>query len=401
MNPLSLDRRRFLALAGGAAVALAWPAASSRAGAPFAPSPPASPPARTRPARSRQVLSKPLMLGDGDQLEDVDLFVPEDFQWTTVSAAVFARGRDIRVQNVTLTSYAKSWQRHWSAEPAGISGRGIDPSMCGLRFDACTNLAIDGLEVSGFPHCGAIFYGTRTAWLRELAGHDCFAIFCFMDFKGGNRGVDLQYLRARDTWGPGPGVKAGIGGHPSARGPGQFIGGDALPCYFEDSHLRDLDFSGELYAGFKIVASQRVEIERMRTNCFFVQGTQQRHANVNGTTLGSRDIRVEDLIVDKSLSPGEVSELGNAVQISWHVSNLTVQNFVVRANGHGGHAIQLSGDCRATFAGGLISGFNGKRGNDPAHALELSDHSSVNADFASVNRFENQQRRILGGPAPG
>jgi hypothetical protein len=398
VNHLELDRRQFLALAGSTAAALAW-SSGALAGAPFAPSPPGSPPAQTRPPRSRQVLSKPIHLGDGDALENVDLFVPEDFQWETVSAAVFARGRNIRVRNVTLTTYADRWQPQWNADAYGTSRRGIDPSMCGLRFDACTNLAIDGLDVSGFPQCGAIFYGTRTALLRDLAGHDCFTIYGFMDFKGGNRGVDLQYLRARDTWGPGPGVKAGVGGHASAKRPGQFMGGDGLPGYFEDSLLRDLDFSGELYAGFKIVASRRVQIERLRTNCFFIQGTQQQHVNVNGTTEGSHHITVEDLIVDKSISPGDVSERGNAVQISWHVSDLSVRNFGVRANGHGGHAIQLSGDCQAVFEGGLISGFNGKRGDNPAYALHLEDRSSVNADFASVNRFENQQRLILGAPS--
>jgi hypothetical protein len=392
-----LDRRRFLALTGSTAIALAWPSGAF-AGAPFAPSPPRRPATGPRPSRSRRVLAKPIMLGDGDSLEDVDLFVPEDFQWTTVSAAVFARGRGIRLRNVTLTTYADRWQPHWSQPAAGATGRGIDPSMAGLRFDACTDLAIDGLEVSGFPQCGAIFYGTRNASLHDLAGHHCFSIFCFMDYKGGNRGVELEYVRARDTWGPGPGVMPGVGGFPSAKRPGQFSGGDGLPGYFEDSVLRDLDFSGELYAGFKLVASRRVRIERLSSNNFQVQGTQQRHANVNGTTEGSHDIAVEDLIVDKSLCTGEVSNLGNGVQISWHVSRLAVKNFVLRANGQDGHAIQLSGDCQASFEGGLISGFNGKRGPGPAYALELDDHSTVNADFTTVNRFENQQRLVLGGP---
>ncbi len=400
VSRFEIDRRQFLALAGGAAAALAWPSGAF-AGAPFAPSPPARPPAQTRPSRSRRVLTKPIRLGDGDALENVDLFVPEDFQWTTLSAAVYARGRDIRVRNVTLTTYADRWQPHWNAEPSGLGGRGIDPAMNGLLFDACTNLSIDGLEVAGFPRCGAMFYGTRTAQLRDLAGSDCFAIFCFMDSKGGNRGVDLQYLRARDTWGPGPGVTPGIGGHASARRPGGFIGGDGLPGYFEDSVLRDLDFSGELYGGFKIVMSRRVQIQRLRSNCFFIQGTQQRNVNVNGTTEGSHHIQVEDLIVDKSLSSGDVSEIGNGIQISWHVSDVKVRNFSVSANGHDGHAIQLAGDCHADFEGGLISGFNGRRGNAPAYALELNDHSSVNADFARVNRFENQQRLILGGPPAG
>ena len=198
-----IDRRRFLSLAGATAAALAWPAGAF-AGAPFAPSPPQGLAARPRPTRSRQVLAKPILLGDGDSLEDVDLLVPESFQWTTVSAAVFARGRNIRLRNVTLTSYADAWQPAWNQAPGGMTGRGIDPSMAGLRFDACTDLAIDGLEVSGFPDCGAIFYGTRTASLRDLAGHHCFAIYGFMDFKGGNRGVELERLHARDTWGPGP-----------------------------------------------------------------------------------------------------------------------------------------------------------------------------------------------------
>jgi len=400
MSLHDLDRRRFLALAGSTAVAFAWPPVAF-AGAPFAPSPPGSPPAGRRPSRSRQVLSKPMILGDGDSLEDVDLFVPEDFQWTTVSAAVYARGRGIRLRNVTLTTYADRWLPAWNQPPGGATGRGIDPSMAGLRCDACTDLSIDGLEISGFSHCGAGFYGTRTASLRDLAGHHCFAIFYFMDFKGGNRGVELEYVRARDTWGPGPGVVAGMGGYPSAKRPGQFSGGDGLAGYFEDSVLRDLDFSGELYGGFKLVASRRVRIERLRSNNFQIQGTQQRHVNVNGTTEGTHDIAVEDLIVDKSLCTGEISNLGNGMQISWHVSDLAVKNFVLRANGHGGHGIQLSGDCQASFEGGLISGFNGKRGPAPAYALELDDHSTVNADFTKVNRFENQQRLVLGGPPPG
>ena len=89
-----------------------------------------------------------------------------------------------------------------------------------------------------------------------------------------------------------------------------------------------------------------------------------------------------------------------ACRFLWHVRTGSVKKFVLRANSHDGHAIQLSGDCQASFEGGLISGFNGKRGTAPAYALELDDHSTVNSSFTKVNRFENQQRLVVGGPPP-
>ena len=155
----------------------------------------------------------------------------------------------------------------WNAEPAGSPGAASTP-RCADCASMAARISRSMASRFGLPalwrdllrHAHRLAPRTRRArLLRDLLFHE---------FQGRKpRRRPGAHARPRYL-----GPRAGCEGRrrrlPSARRPGQFVGGDGLPGYFEDSLLRDLDFSGELYAGFKLVASRRVGIERLRTNCF-------------------------------------------------------------------------------------------------------------------------------------
>jgi hypothetical protein len=207
-----------------------------------------------------------------------------------------------------------------------------------------------------------------------------------------SRRVVLDGLRVFDTWGPGPGVLPGFGGSPSLVRPGGFTGGDGMAAYLDDSVLRNLEFTGELYTGIKLCRSKRVKLYKVLTPSLMIQGTQLRHVNVDGSTDGSEAIEIRGLYLDKSIGGSGASDGANGMQVSWHVSGLDVQDFALFAGGKDGHGVQLWGDVSAVFKGGTFEGWNGTRGGAPAYAMEIGDGSTLNADFETSNQFFAQDR---------
>ena len=123
-----------------------------------------------------------------------------------------------------------------------------------------------------------------------------------------------------------------------------------------------------------------------------VQGTEGRDANLDGESDGSEDLEFRSLYVDKSAGGSSKSYGANGFQVSWHVSGLNVFDAVFNGGGEDGHAVQMWGDCSGVFRKCIFVGWNGKRGVEPAYAMELGDGSTVNADFEGSNAFGDQAR---------
>lgn len=334
-------------------------------------------------------LTTPLILAPGTYRDTEFVLRLASFQPSTVGAAIYGpKGlRRAVLRNCTLRTDATRYDPAWATDP-------MLRMLAGVRLDAPRELVIDGLEIAGFPEVGLAASGVDTAKIERVSVERCWMGGSFGWVGQANRNLRLRGWRVRDTWGPGPSVVAGMGGSPSRLRPGGWSGGDGIAGYFEDAQLVDLDFAGELYAGIKLVRSKRVCLADVLTNHLMIQGTQDEDTNRDGTSDGSESITVRRLLVDKRRGAGELSERGNGVQVSRHVHGLDVEDFSILAGGTDGHAIQLWRDCEASFRGGLISGFNGRRGTAPAHALELGDGSRVNADFETANRFYDQARLI-------
>jgi hypothetical protein len=346
--------------------------------------------------RRRRQLDEPLIVGDDTVIADTDFVVGTNFKPSTVTAAIYLPGQRVVWRNSRLVTDFPTWNQAWAANPNMYT-------WAGVRIAGARGLIVDGLHVEGFPHCGVQADGLRGAELRRLSGTRCFWIFAFGNALGGSRDVSIDGLRAWDTWGPGPGVLAGIGGAPSRLRPGGWSGAGGLAAQLSDSVLRNLDISGELDGGLKFTHSHRVQLYDSKTNRLMVQGTEYRDRNVDGTTDGSSDITVRRLIVDKRRGTGDVSDAGNGVQVSYHVSGLDVEEYSLLSGGSDGHAIQLAGNCDASFKRGVISSWNGHRGTQPAAALDLVDNSKINDDFGDdgpeggpqrnqANKFHNQIR---------
>jgi hypothetical protein len=312
------------------------------------------------------------------------------FVSSSVRAAFYAhRGhRGITFQNCTFRTRFAAWNRAWR-NPALP-----DPMLdvfAGLRLAATQDLRIDGLHIEGFPEAAIDCQAIDRAKLQRISIARC--LVGLNMGPPGSRNWELDNLR---VWGPGPNVIPGFGGSPSHRHPGGFTGGDGFAAYLlDDSVLRSMEFTGDLYTGIKLARCKRVFFFNVVTPLLMVQGTQQRNQNNDGTTDGAEDIQIRSLHLDKGLGGSDASDEANGMQVSWNVRGLDVRDFALIASGKNGHGVQLWGDVSAVFRDGLFSGWNGTRGGQPAYALELGDGSTVNDDFEVANRFENQLRRVL------
>jgi hypothetical protein len=336
-------------------------------------------------------LDAPLILSNDTTYENTDFVVSSKFVPGTVGGALYGpRGcHQITIRNCTLRTEAVNWDPMWTQG----NFWGI---LAGIRLDSPSHFTIDGLHIENFPECGLTATSMQSSVLSKISITRCLMGASFPWVTQHNKNMRIDGMRVWNTWGPGPGILSGFGGAPSHLRPSGWTGGDGLVGYFADTTLANLDFSGELFGGLKLVRSQRVCVLNTVTNVFMIQGTQAVNSNVDGTSDGASAITVRNMLVDKRLGVGEATDRANGMQISWNVQGLDVENFSLIAGGTDGHAIQCSGNVQAGFRKGVITGWNGKRGNSPAYALEVNDGSTVNADFETVNRFYDQQRIRLG-----
>jgi hypothetical protein len=265
--------------------------------------------------------------------------------------------------------------------------------MCAIRLQKAPRVRIEGVTIEGFPGSGIDAFGLDDGVIRDVSVTRCFLGIITRHYAPSS-GLLIERVQVRDLWGPGAGKWPGTGGPPSQLRPGGFIGGDGVVCEsVRHAVVRDCTVLGEQFASFKLVNPQDTEVSGLRGIGLMVQGTSDLEWKIDKEP--SRNTRVRNCTFDKSLGSGEVANEGNCIQVSWHVENLLIENCTLVAAGHNGHGIEFAVDAHGRVVGCTFDGFNGMRGNAPAHAVELFDHSSVNDDFASVNTFRNQRRILM------
>ncbi len=379
-----LDRRRFLTQLARGGVVVAWGGPGLACGGPPFPT------ARAAPPGGVEILERPIVLRRGDVLADRRFALAPDFAWTTVMAAIYVEGSGVAIENVELVG-AESWQPRWNAyhEPASAP-RGIHAGTAGIRMQGAPGARVERVAVRGFPRAGMTGFGVDDAVFRDIAIERCFQGLTLEHYQRNHR-VRIERVHARDLWGPGPGRWPGVAGAPSRLRPGEFIGSDGLVlASLRHSTVRDCAVSGEQFASAKLVNPQHTEVSGLRGVQLMIQGTSDLAWKIDKEP--STHAVVRDCTLDARLGSGALASGGNAIQVSWHVRDLRIENCALIAAGRAGHGIQFAVDVHGRIEGCTFDGFNGMAGVTPAHALDLVEGSTANPDFAQVNRFVNQRR---------
>lgn len=336
-------------------------------------------------------LHAPLQLTDKLVLENQCYLIAPDFVGKSWEAVLFGNQvKDVTIRNVTLIGAQGAWQERWD-QPGDTpaTGPGIDGNLSGIKIQGGKNVRIEHCRIEGFPRFGLYLHGIQDSLFRELQIRRCFQGMRFGNVEPNPRNR-IERVHTQNTWGPGPGLWPGIAGWPSELRPGQFIGSDAIVGErLSDSLLLDCSATGEMFTGFKFASGCRgLELVRLRTNCLQLDGG-------TGESEGAEVLAIE-CEIDKRLCFSQVSQQGQALQIS-HRSQIWLERCrILGGSGLGGHGVQVYGTgANASLIDCTLGGFNGLAGSAPAYALQTVAGGVVNPDFLERNGFENQQRLWL------
>jgi hypothetical protein len=324
--------------------------------------------------RKRRVLKEPLLLAPGEPMMDTDYIVPVDFKRTGPTHAITAHPSGLKVRNCRILFETDKWLERWQLPLAEQPSVGISRYVSGLQLPATSNVDIDGLHIEGAPNIGIEAWDVTDLKLRRYSVARCHYGAHFAKRVTGNRNFDVNEVRAWGLWGP-----------PSTRGLGQ-------DCWVSEGYqinLQNFFLSGTTSCGAKICGPGYAKLKGITTPSIMFQG----RATVNGTE------RLEFHLQDLFINAATGSDLGgNKVQISWGVTGVIDGGYIDGA-GCNGHGMQITGDCQMDVRNVVFRSLKGKRGNQPAYALELDvrpppQGSTINADFERVNTFVDQPLRV-------
>lgn len=343
-----------------------------------------------------KTLSAPIQLTAGQTLADKRYQLASDFAWDSRLAAIYIAAPDVTIRNVHLFSGYTSWQSRWNTHPES-GPPGINTGMVGIRAQGSYRLRIEDCSIRGFPRVGITGYGLDDGVLRGIRIQNCFQGISTEHYQR-NRRMLIEDVRVSDTWGPIEGLHnwVGVVGYPSLKRPGGYIGSDGMVlASLRDSFVHDCQMSGETFGAYKIVNAQRSRFQFLTGVNFQFQGTSDLTWTIDPEP--SNDCLVQRCTIDKSLGYGSIQQEAHGIQLAWNINSLAFRDCRVYARGEVGHGAQADLAVNVTFRDCEFAGWNRKAGpssNDDAYALDLRTGSSVNADFATANRFI-QQTRIL------
>lgn len=355
--------------------------------------------AAERPPRRVRTLDAPIILKSGDLLENLELRLSPRYRWQPSYAVIYGgKVQDVTIRNVRIEG-SESWLPRWQDyhEPKGTPRTGIPSEQSGIRLQTCRNITLDGLEIEGFPRFAITGFGLDDCVMRDIQVTRCRLGIATSHYQPSHR-LLVEKVRVHDTWGPAPGLWPGIdGGIPSKVRPGTYTGGNGIGLdTVREGVLRDCDVRGEHWRSYKLVNPQNLEAARLVGNGLMVQGTADEVWKIHKEP--ARDIRLRDCVFDKSLGTGKVREIGNGLQISWHVHGFDARGCKLDGDGQGGHGIQLAVDAHANVVDCTFEDFNGMRGGERCYAADVREGCTLNADFETRNTFVDQQRKAWRRP---
>jgi hypothetical protein len=243
---------------------------------------------------------------------------------------------------------------------------GISSYLSGISLRETVGVDIDGLHIEGTPSYGITGWGVRKMRVRRYSALRCFAAAHFANRGIANRIHDVEGVRIWGQWGP-------LG-----------FGGDGWVCEGYQHVLKDFCVSGTAVCGAKLCGPGTLWLGDFTGPSLMLQG----RAAVNDGTAGLY-AEVNGLYLNAGYSSDSVV---NRAQIAWGVRGGINGGYIVGTGD--GDGIQCTGDCHLDVRNVLFAGNNGERGGLPAAALTLDVRqpwpSTINSDFETANRFENQ-----------
>jgi hypothetical protein len=335
-----------------------------------------------------EVLEEPIVLGSGATLANRAFVLSKQFRCDTSNAVILVNGHDVRIRNVRIIG-PSSWDPHWNdLRPEAREVPGLFGNTSGIHISNVRDVVVERVSIEGLPRAGISGFGIDGGLFREITIRHCF-VGINLKPDAASQGLLFERVHTMNQWGP-----MGTAKDASLERPGGWIGGDGLALNsLRDSTLLDCTAVGEMFSAFKVTNPQRVRIARLRGTGLMVQGTAgvaEEQWTIHREP--ARDVVVEDCVFDKGLGRGKSLFEMNCLQLSQNIASIDIRRCVMNAAGQNGHAIQMSRNVLGRVSGCTIRGFNGKRGTNPAHAIDLALGSSVNADFERTNEFVNQQR---------
>ena len=321
-------------------------------------------------------LVEPIVLGDGDTLENRDFEVSADFNGGSQNACIQVQGDGVTVRDVRVVG-----PREW---PTAGWAR---PNTMALRAERRSGLTVERVSIDGLPKAGIVGFGLRDAVFRDIVISKVF-VGVNLGPAEPSFGCTFERIRVSDTWGDQV-------AYPSRVRPGGCIGGDGMALNsLRDSTLTDCIVTGECFGSFKITNPIGVTVRGCRGTSFMVQG---RAAPPTGDTMEpARDVLLEDCVFDQGL--GFDTESAGAASVTFGVESCRFHRCIFNAAGRDGHGLKLTHDAHATVECCTFRGFNGTTGGgELAHALDLvaSQGCTINGDFGRVNHFIEQDRHVL------
>jgi hypothetical protein len=151
-------------------------------------------------------------------------------------------------------------------------GPGHPNLLKGIDMSYASDIRIEGCAFENIPSEAIYFYGCTRVEVEDVWSRNC-SHLVHADWMGAsrNRYIRLNRLNHADGWGTVDPEKNPT--YVSAYEPGRTIGANAVVGWYADSEISNLTTSGEVKSGIKLVNPVRVELDRIYSSTFMIQGT--------------------------------------------------------------------------------------------------------------------------------
>jgi len=304
------------------------------------------------------------------------------------------------VQDVSIIGpdrFQQRWLTDVETRPYALGLTGANAGIVARSTDA---LRIERVQISGIPRAGIDGWGWPDGILRDFTIEHCYNGIRLR--TGPSSGVLdlsprllLERVAVRNSWGPGPGHWAGIGGTPSKLQYAGSVGGTAIAISgMDDSTIRGCTIFGEHFTGLKISVCDNVLIEDCEAAKYQIASE-------------ATNVVIRNCAIDRRLGyyTSDPDEFSNGMQgtnenaVGAPATDFEVDScqFINLDNEPAGDAINLgTTNITANVHDSFFSGWNGFEDRD-SYAIASATGNCFNSDFDSGagNVFVNQSHKSI------